>query len=166
MVFPTVRKYSTNAAGLLRRGALRWALAAAVAVLGAAPAAATESSLTVRLSAPPGVLVSVSAHQWYGEWTGDEGSNPAIVEATFSTTNYYDTHLVRNGRVWVQAKSDADLNALAVPPPDPFEVTVDVSMNNDEGETMSGTIVFKTTYARNVTTPLPSNGEETSGGDG
>ena len=141
-----------------RQGLLATALAAAD--LGGAPAAA-DSTLTVRVSAPPGVLVSVSAHQWYDEGTGDEGTNPEIVEATFSTTDYYDTHRVGNGRVWVQAKSDADLNALAVPPTDPFEVTVDVSMTNDEDLTIEGKIVFKTEYERNTTLPLPLDGEQT-----
>ena len=149
MVFPTVRKYWTNAAGLLRRGAPRWALAAAVAVLGAAPAAATESSLTVRLSAPPGVLVSVSAHQWYGEWTGDEGSNPRYTEAAFSTMEYYVEAYTRiyDGLLFLQPKTSEELNALASPPPDPFTVTVEVTMTNDEGETATGTLKFKTDYA-------------------
>ena len=141
-------------------------LAAAVAILGAAPAA-SDSSITVRVSAPPGVLVSISAHQWYDEWTGaDDGTNPEITEAEFSTTDYYDTHKVSDGRLWVQAKSDADLNALAAPPSDPFEVTVDVSMTNDDDLEKTGTVTFTTDYIRNATTPLPSSGEETSGGDG
>ena len=154
----TIQEYWTSTAGLLKRRSLGWALAAAVAVLGAAPAAA-DSSLTVRVGAPPGVLASISAHQWYDEWTGgDGGTNPKIVGATFSTTEYYDTHRVGNGRLWVQAKSAVDLNALPVPPPDPFEVTVEVSMTNDENVAKTGTVVFKTSYVRNVTTPVPSDG--------
>ena len=142
------------------------ALAAAAAVLGAAPAAATDPSSTLWLEAPPGMLISVSAHRWYGEWAGDEGTNPRVTEATFSTTDYYDTHTLRDGRVWVQAKSAADLNALAAPPPKSFEVTVDISMNNDEDRAISGTIVFRTRYDRTATAPLPPDTEETSGGDG
>ena len=148
-------------------------LAAVVAILGAAPAA-SDSSLTVRMSAPPGVLVSISAHQWYDEWTGaDDGTNPRITGATFSTTDYYDEHEVNDGRLWVQAKSDADLNALDVLPDDPFEVEVDVSMTNDEDLDKTGTVIFTTDYVRNATTPLPSDGggtpsdeEETPGSDG
>ena len=140
------------------------ALAAALAILGAA-AAASDSS-TLRVSAPPGVLVSISAHQWYDEWTGaDDGTNPKITEATFSTTDYYDEHEVNDGRLWVQAKSDADLNALASPPSDPFEVEVDVKMTNDEDLEKTDTVVFTTDYTRNATTPLPSDGEGTSGPD-
>ena len=151
---------------LARYGVRAAALAAAVAVLGAAPAAATDPSRTLWMDAPPGLLISVPAHGWYGEGIGEEGTNPEIVEATFSTTEYYDTHLLRNGRVWVQAKSAADLNALAAPPAKSFEVTVDISMNNDEDRAISGTIVFRTRYVRTSSAPLPSDTEETSGGDG
>ena len=151
---------------LAARYGVRAAALAAAAVLGAAPAAATDPSRTLWMDAPPGLLISVPAHGWYGEWIGGEGTNPRVTEATFSTTDYYDTHTVRDGRVWVQAKSAADLNALAVPPPKSFEVTVDISMNNDEDRAISGTIVFRTRYARNETTPSPPDTEETSGGDG
>ena len=165
MVFPTVRQYWTNTAGLLRRRSLRWALAAAVAVLGAAPAAATES-FRDRVTAPPGVLVSVSAHWWYGERHYEEGTNPRVTDATFSTTAYYDVHEIRDDKLWVKAKTAADLNALPVPPPTPFEVEVEVSLNNDDNRVITGTIVFETPYLRTAATPSPPDGEETSGGDG
>ena len=36
------------------------------------------------------------------------------------------------------------LNALAVPPSDPFEVEVDVTMTNDENLEKTGTVIFTT----------------------
>ena len=46
----------------------------------------------------------------------------------------------------VEPKSQAQLNALASPPDWRFEVTVDVTMTNDEGQTATGTLTFVTTY--------------------
>ena len=154
MTVPALARYGVRAA----------ALAAAVAVLAGA-AAATES-FRDRVTAPPGVLVSVSAHWWYGERHYEEGTNPRVTEATFSTTDYYDVHEIRDDKLWVQAKTAADLNALPVPPPTPFEVEVEVSLNNDDNRVITGTIVFETPYLRTAATPSPPDGEETSGGDG
>ena len=94
------------------------------------------------ITAEPGTTVTVYAVNLFAS----AGTNPKITDAVFSTTEYYDTHEVRDGLLRVQAKSAADLNALASPPSDPFTVEVRVTMANDEGQTASGTINFETTY--------------------
>ena len=150
---------------LTRYGVRAAALAAAAAVLGGAPGAATES-FTERLSAPVGAVVSFEASRWYGERPFSVGTNPRITEATFSTTEYYSMHGIRSGRLWIQVKTADELNALPVPPPNPFEVEVEVSATNDEDRILTGTVTFETRYLRTAATPSPPDGEETSGGDG
>ena len=96
------------------------------------------------LYAPTGTLVSIAAAAFFD----NAGTNPEITAAVFSTTEYYDTALVRDGEAWIQPKSAADLNALPSPPPSPFTVTVTVTMTNDEGQTATGTVSVRTNYAR------------------
>ena len=48
----------------------------------------------------------------------------------------------------VEPKTEAQLNALASPPDWRFEVTVEATMTNDEGQTATGTLTFVTTYTR------------------
>ena len=91
-----------------------------------------------------GLAVSMSARQWYDEWTGDEGTNPKITEAEFSTANTTTRTGLGMARFGCRPKTMRNLNALAVPPSGPFEVTVDVSMNNDEYRTIEDKIVFET----------------------
>ena len=100
--------------------------------------------------APPGVLVSTSLNGWFDNM----GTNPRFTAATFSTLEYYtQARIGPDGeRLFAQAKSPAELNALESPPPDPFTVTADVTITNDEGGTATGTIPFKTEYSR---TPDP-----------
>ena len=76
------------------------------------------------------------------------GTNPRITGAEFSTTEYYKDHSISRGRLWVQAMTAAQLNALPTPPPSPITVDVAVTMANDEGQTASGTITLETTYDR------------------
>ena len=96
------------------------------------------------LNAAPGDLVTVSAETVLD----NAGSNPRFTNAVFSTTAYYDVSRIEAGRLEVQAKSAADLNALPSPPESPFTVTVDVTLTNDTGTTVRGTLSFETTYAR------------------
>ena len=125
------------------RGAFLAALAALT--LGAAPAAAEPAfSETETRNAPPGNRLYITAN-----WTFDNaGTNPRITDAVFSTTEYYSEHGVGSGIVYLQAMTDAGLNALASPPPSPFTVDVTVTMANDEGQTAEGTVTFTTTYER------------------
>ena len=119
----------------------------------AAPAAAEPVFLDDgELQAAPGVLTSAGASTWFD----NAGTNPRFTSATFSTTAYYNrAELDRNGRIWVEAKTADQLNALATPPTANFAVTIDVEMTNDEGETASGTISCRTQYARTAPAAPP-----------
>ena len=109
-----------------------------------------KQRVTPTLSAPgtylanPGYLNSLTADFLFD----NAGTNPRITGAEFSTTEYYKDHSVGRGRLWVQAMTAAELNALPAPPPSPFTVDVAVSMTNDESQTASGTVTLETTYER------------------
>lgn len=127
------------------------ALAAVLMLSGAAAAAPTFDGGGIS-NAPPGILISLRAAANFA----DAGTNPRITGAVFSDTAYYETHEIRNGHAWVKTKTSAQLNAMSPPPPNPFEVTVQLTMANDEGETASGTLTLRTQYDRNpsgTTTP-------------
>ena len=108
-------------------------------------------------NAPPGVLVSSSIYGFFksdGEDPRDLGTNPNLTGVTWSTTEYIDTNetygIVHGNidRLFVKMKSAYDLNRMAYPPPNPFYVTATLSMENDEGETVTGCdFVFGTSYA-------------------
>ncbi len=103
--------------------------------------------------APVGVAVSVSAGDTYFD---DLGTNPRFTGAVFSTTDYYDeSRIDDHGRLRVKAKSAKDLNALPSPPPGSFSVDVAVTIANDEGRTITGTLTFETRYARAEAVPAP-----------
>ena len=144
----------------LKRFRLAWAAAvalSAVALPAAVGLAAQEPlpptvSRTAAVNAPAGVLMSATAADLFD----NAGTNPSITGAIFSTTDYYNEHSISNGRLWLQAKSPTELNALSSPPPSPFTVDVTVTMTNDEGQTASGTITFETTYGRAPASEQPS----------
>ena len=128
------------------------ALALAAAIGFAAPAAAAPAIVADRVvDAPAGVRIGVDAESSFS----NAGTNPRITDAVFDTTDYHNIHEVVQGRLFVRAKTAAQLNALETPPPSPFEVDVTITMTNDENETASGTITFKTTYARIAAQPPP-----------
>ena len=103
-------------------------------------------------NAPPGTLISIQADLFFD----NAGTNPKITDAVFSTTEYYNTHSIgANDFLFVQTKTNAELNALSPPPSSPFEVTVDLTMENDEGQTASGTLTLETNYERSAATPAP-----------
>ena len=130
------------------------ALALPAAVWLTAPAAAEPTiSEDAIQNALPGVLIAVLADNAFD----DAGTNPRITDAAFSTTEYFSVHQIDGGQLWVQPKTDAELNALSPPPPSPFLVDATVTMANDEGETAEGTITFRTTYDR--TAPEEPGGE-------
>ncbi len=154
------RRRTAVPAAWRRRGGLPAALAATALMLGAASAAfgasgdaPSFSELRSQRKAPPGAVV-------YATPTGsfdNPGTNPKITDAVFSTTEYYNTHSIDedSGLLAIGAKTDAELNALSLPPPSPFTVTVDVTMENDEGQTASGTLTYTTRYERTSTIPEP-----------
>ena len=100
-------------------------------------------------NASPGSLISVTAGGQFGAFA-NAGTNPRIIKAVFEDTaaEYYTIYTVANKKAWVQAKSAAELNALASPPESPFTVTAEITMTNDEGQEASGTVTFKTSYDR------------------
>ena len=157
----TVERHRTAVPAVRRcKGGLPAALAALALMLGAAAPAAHGSTAPAPsfkesnspANAPPGILISIQA-DWFFD---NAGTNPKITEAVFSTTEYYDTHAIgANDFLFVQTKTSAELSALSPQPPNPFEVTVDLTMENDEGQTASGTLTLQTTYERTSSTPSP-----------
>ena len=117
------------------------------------PSDPPEIASTEPLNAPVGVLVSISAADTFD----NAGTNPRFASATFSTMDYYndvDTGLnAQKSRLFVRTKTSAELNALALPPANPFTVTAEVTMTNDQGQTATGTISFVSTYIRTVSVP-------------
>ena len=146
-----------------RRRCAALAAALAVLVLSTAPAGAAPSFNQGNASrnAPPGSLVSV----WIGGVFNNAGTNPKFTGAVFSTTEYYvegEAAIGSGGtRLWYRAKSSDALSAMSPQPPNPFTVTCEVTMTNDEGETASGTISFNTGYER-VEPPGPSLSKTTA----
>ena len=126
---------------------------------GAQPGASPGTTPTVKsdagLNAAPGTLVSTAPLTDFD----NAGTNPRYTGVVFSTMEYYDATVpaIRHGRVWVRAKTAAELNALASPPTNPFTVTAQATMTNDERQTATGTLTFKTSYNRSPTSgPTPS----------
>ena len=113
-----------------------------------APDGPTPSTMEARWAAPPGVLTNATAARSFD----NPGTNPRIIKAVLSTTEYYRRHYVSDGLLWVQPKTAAELSAMAPPPPSPFTVTGTITMINDEGRTAEGAIAFRTTYDRAPTT--------------
>ena len=158
-----------------------FATALALTMLGIAPASAElfcSPGNTLRggqhQHAPPGVLVSSPIYGFFrsdAEDPRDLGTNPNLTSVSWSTTEYIDTserHGIVHGnidRLFVQVKSAYDLNRMAYPPPNPFFITATVSMENDEGETVTGCdFVFGTRYARNPVAFVPTVSDPEPGG--
>ena len=142
-----------NATGRCR-GALLAGLAALM--LGAVPAAAEPTF--VQRSTSVEILVGIQHGILVTELFDDAGTNARFTDVGFSTTEYYSVHeVVSPELILVETKTSEELNALASPPPNPFQVTVDVAMTNDEGQTASGTITLETVYNRTASTPLPED---------
>lgn len=132
------------------------ALAAAV-LLGAASAAAEPVFVPIgTVSAGPGLWIVVSAEEVFD----DAGTNPRFTSASAANTERLEDLLVDEGIFQLRAKSSADLRALVPPPPNPFVTDVTVWMINDEDESGTGVITFRTKYAGSVAAtppPTPTN---------
>ena len=133
-----------------RRLAAFAAALAAVLMLSGTPAAAapTFQTQSSHISAPPDVLVSVSAEDNFD----NAGTNPRFTDVAFTATAFYSDSGIVDGVLQVRAMTAADLNALSSPPPTPFAVSATATMTNDEGETATGTLTFETYYARQENT--------------
>ena len=100
-------------------------------------------------TAPYGTLISTTIDKVFL----NAGTNPRFTDAVFSTMEYYDQDRTKidNDRVFVDVKTAEELNALPSAPPSPFTVTANLTMTNDEGETVTGTMSYVTEYLRNPT---------------
>ena len=117
-------------------------------------------------NAPPGTLVSApidSIFKSSRQNPRDLGTNPKLTDVSWSTTEYVDpdqTIGIVEGvadRLFYRNKSSDDLNRMADPPPSPFYVTATVSMENDDGQTVTGCeYVFGTAYDRNPVVQVPT----------
>ena len=141
----------------------------ALAVLGAAPAAADITCSPGPLvdgrhqNAPPGTLVSRPIDDIFksdGANPRDLGTDARLTGVEWSTTDYAAPGQaigVVEGvadRLFYRNKTGDELNRMADPPPSPFFVTATVSMENDEGETVTGCeYVFGTGYHRDPDEP-------------
>ncbi len=138
-------------AGRCPSAAFAAALAAGL-LLGGAPAAGEPVFVPQgTIYAPVGVIVL--KRLW--EMFENPGTNPRLTDAEFSTTEYYDESLFTAEYVRLKPKGHAALRDLASPPTNPFFVDVTVTMENDEGETASGTVTFRTRYADMGRAPPP-----------
>ena len=125
------------------------ALAMSLLMISGAAAVATPTfKSTGSETAPAGTLISRTVDDLFD----NTGTNPRLTGVVFSTTEYYDSGSsgidAQQKRLWVKAKTAAQLNALPSPPPSPFTVTATVTMANDEGQTATGNVTFETTYTR------------------
>ena len=135
------------------------ALAAALAVLMLGTTAAVAAPTFKAELNPLHVAAGLYANPTPLVWFNNAGTNPKFTAANFSTMNYYDassTSLRNSGKLGLKVKTAAELNAMDSPPSNPFTVTIDVTMTNDEGETATGTISVKTAWAKAAGGPTPS----------
>ena len=109
------------------------------------PAEPTVKAGLGAFKASAGALTSISADQVFD----NAGTNAKFTDVDFYSTYYYsEAGFSDAGQVWVKVKTDAELNALNVVPPNPFTVKATVTMTNDEDQTATGTVSFKTTYVK------------------
>ena len=109
------------------------------------PAEPTVKTGIGAFNASAGALTSVSADQVFD----NAGTNAKFTNVDFYSTYYYsEAGFSDAGQVWVKVKTDAELNALDVVPPNPFTTSASVTITNDEDQTATGTVSFKTTYAK------------------
>ena len=135
-----------------RCAALAAALAALMLALGAVPAVADSSPPSVEVhqhpcNAGPGMLIGIGPYDLFD----NEGTNARWTDASFSNPEYLDPSSgiepVHKARIFFQALTAAELNALSPPPPNPFYHSVTATMTNDEGHTATATRQCMTRYA-------------------
>lgn len=95
--------------------------------------------------APPGVTASAFPAYFFT----DVGTNLRFVSAEFESTHYYDADRsgLFDGTLEVTAKTTEELEALGDDaPPNPFEVTVTLTVTNDEGFSATGAVTYETSW--------------------
>ena len=144
----------------MTRGHLTGILCAAAMMLGISPATAAPYQYDFSANAPPGILI----HSFIPYHFRDVGTNPKFTQWSFSPAEHIvedDTVLdtLDSRRLYFRVKSSDQLNALDVPPPVKFTTALTVTIENDEGETASGTITLKTQYLRDPTATITRDPE-------
>ena len=124
------------------------------------PAAEPTFAQTETINAPPGVTLTLHVEDLFD----NAGTNPVFIGVGYPATDHLDSSGTAldddtRDRFTVTVKSAAALNALPSPPPSPFTFEAEVGMRNDEGQDASGTITFRTTYARTDPSPPSPPGE-------
>ena len=137
----------TNDAGQTATGTLTFSTSYEKDSTPATPVVQPTLSQTTALNAPPGTAVTVSAADVFD----NAGTNPRFNKVTrpSGTSSRYSRATISNdGFLYVQARTAAELNALASPPDSPFTLALEMRMINDEGQTATGTVTFTTSYDR------------------
>ena len=144
----TVEVTMTNDEGQTATGTVTYEMSYARApAVAPTPEAQPTFSGTDAINLPPGALTYIRASDVFD----NAGTNARFTGVKYSNTAFYyeRTGMTSpDGRLLVQAKTDAELRAARPQPPNPVTLTVEVTMTNDEGQTATGTITFETSYAR------------------
>ena len=109
----------------------------------ATPEGPTLSTTTTNVPA------GVTASAWPSYFFDNAGTNLRFTGLSFSTMDYYNadiTGLSGENFMQVTAKTSAELNAMSLPPPNPFTVQVTITVTNNEGQTATGTVDYVTNY--------------------
>ena len=114
---------------------------------------------TAKINLPPGTHMEFDAAGSFA----NAGTNPILRTRThLFSDNAKDYYLIwsmrRGGILQVRVRSNAQLNALSPPPPNPFTVTANVVLHNDEFQIVPATFTFETTW-----TPASSSGQGQGG---
>ena len=97
-------------------------------------------------SAPPGTQVTTVPEHCF-EYTG---TNPGYTSYSLDNTDYVSSSSINDGRLFLQIKTAAELNALADPPDETFSVVATATMTNDEGQTATCTVTFNSEYTKDT----------------
>jgi len=119
------------------------------------PPAETEYDLIKSVNAPMGTLTRVVPDSIYD--SRNDALNARFTSVTFSTMDYYDDSSTGlfGSLVTVKPKTAAELNAMDIPPPNPFTVTAGATWTDDTGTTKDVKITFKTTWPKELP-PTPT----------
>ena len=108
-----------------------------------APPPVPTLSVTTQHAAPGSM-----ASGWASYFFSNAGAGAKLTDVSFSTMEYYNAD--RTGLFGtfldVTAKSSEELSAMDPPPPNPFTVQVTLTMTNNAGQTVTGTVDYITNY--------------------
>ena len=95
-------------------------------------------------NAPAGLTVSAFVEYFFD----NPGRGAELTNASFSTLDYYveANTGITDGFLELRVKTSEELEAMSSPPPNPFSVSVTLTMTNDAGQTATGTVDYVTQY--------------------